>query len=53
MAEIIRIAIKGEAGYGPVDEAYSDKLSTECDSIRNEYKPEMKSEINMSRKMVV
>ena len=25
MADIIRITIKGESGYGPVDEAYDDE----------------------------
>lgn len=33
MADIIRITIKGESGYGPVDEAYSDKVTIDRDSI--------------------
>lgn len=50
MAEIIRIIIKGESGYGPVDEAYSDKVTIERDSIRYEYKPVVESEINPPRR---
>ena len=50
MEKIIMIAIKGESGYDPDDEAYSDKLTIDRDSIRYESKPEMESEINMSRK---
>ena len=50
MADIIRITIKGESGYGPVDEAYSDKVTIDRDSIRYEYKPVVESEINTSRK---
>ena len=50
MADIIRIIIKGESGYGPVDEAYSDKVTIERDSIRYEYKPVVESEINPPRR---
>ena len=50
MAEIIRITIKGESGYCPVDEAYTDKVTIDRDSIRYEYKPEVESEINPPRK---
>ena len=50
MADIIRITIKGESGYGPVDEAYSDKVTVDLDSIRYEYKPVLESEINVPRK---
>ena len=50
MADIIRITIKGESGYGPVDEAYSDKVTIDRDSIRYEYKPVVESEINPPRK---
>ena len=39
MADIIRIVIKGGSGYGPVDEAFSDKVTIDCDSIRYEYTP--------------
>lgn len=38
MADIIRIFIKGESGYGPVDEAFTDKVTIDLDSIRYEYK---------------
>ena len=43
MADIIRIVIKGGSGYGPVDEAFSDKVTIDCDSIRYEYTPKAKS----------
>ena len=46
MADIIRIIIKGGSGYGPVDEAYSDKVTIDLDSIRYEYEPVVESEIN-------
>lgn len=50
--KIIKIVIKGASGYGPVDEAYEDKVTlTDC-SISYEYKPhEMsESESNIYRK---
>ena len=50
MADIIRITIKGESGYGPLDEAYSDKVTIDRDSIRYEYKPAVESKINTPRK---
>ena len=50
MADIIRIVIKGSSGYGPVDEAYSDKVTIDRDSIRYEYTPVVESEINIYRK---
>ena len=37
--EIVRIAIAGTSGYGPVDEAYNDKLIITDSSISYEYKP--------------
>ena len=52
MADIIRITIKGGSGCGPVDEAYSDKVTIDRDSIRYEYTPMVESEINMPRKWV-
>ena len=50
MADIIRIIIKGESGYGPVDEAFKDKVTIDLDSIRYEYKPVVESKINVPRK---
>jgi hypothetical protein len=50
MADIIRIVITGSSGYGPVDEAYSDKVTIDRDSIRYEYTPVVESEINIYRK---
>ena len=50
MADIIRIIIKGESGYGPVDEAFTDKVTIDLDSIRYEYKPVVESKINVPRK---
>ena len=52
MADIIRITIKGGSGYGQVDEAYSDKVTVDLDSIKYEYKPVLESEINVPRKWV-
>ena len=49
MTDIVRIVIKGGSGYGPADEAYSDKVTIERDSIRYEYNPMMESEINIPR----
>ncbi len=50
MADIIRIIIMGESGYGPVDEAFTDKVTIDLDSIRYEYKPVVESKINVPRK---
>ena len=50
MADIFRIVIKGGSGYGPVDEAFSDKVTIDRDSIRYEYTPVVESEINIHRK---
>ena len=51
MADIIRIIIKGGSGYGPVDEAYSDKVTIDHDSIRYEYEPVVENDINAPRKL--
>lgn len=37
--QIIRIVIKGASGYGPVDEAYEDKVTLTPSSISYEYNP--------------
>ena len=50
MADIIRIIIKGGSGYGPVDEAYSDKVTIDRGSIRYEYEPVVESDIKVPRK---
>ena len=42
--KIVKIIIKGESGYGPVDEAYTDKLTITESSISYEYKPHPMSE---------
>lgn len=49
---IIRIVIKGASGYGPVDEAYKDKVTLTPSSISYEYKPHplAQSETNIYRK---
>lgn len=49
---IVKIVIKGGSGYGPVDEAYEDKITLTDSSISYEYKPhEMsESETNVYRK---
>lgn len=44
MEKIIRIIIKGASGYGPVDEAYEDKLTITSSSISYEYTPHPQSE---------
>ena len=48
--EIIRVVIKGASGYGPVEEAYNDKVTITRDSIRYEYTPYLASETNPVRK---
>jgi len=50
--EIVRITIKGASGYGPVDEAYEDKVTITSTSIKYEYKPHPMSnlETNIPRK---
>ena len=52
MADIVRIIIKGASGYGPVDEAYEDKIVITSSSISYEYKPhpESNSKRNIYRK---
>lgn len=50
MLDIVRIIIKGGSGYGPVEEAYSDKVTIDRDSIRYEYEPIVESDINVPRK---
>ena len=50
MADIIRITIKGESGFGPAEKAYSEKVTVEHDSIRYAYEPMIESEENMPRK---
>lgn len=37
--EIIRIVIKGSSGFGPVDEAYEDKITLTPSVIKYEYVP--------------
>ena len=44
--EIIRVVIKGSSGYGPVEEAFRDKLTITRDSIRYDYTPYLVSERN-------
>lgn len=50
--DIIKIVIKGASGYGPVDEAYEDKITLTDSSISYEYKPHQlaQSETNVYRK---
>ena len=48
--EIIRIVIKSKSGYGPVEEAFEDKVVITRDSIRYEYTPYLASETNPVRK---
>ena len=50
MTDIIRIVIKGGSGYGPVDEAFSGKVTITHDSIRYEYKPVSGSGITIPKK---
>lgn len=49
---IVRITIKGESGYGLVDEAFTDKVTITETSIKYEYKPHPYSnlETNIPRK---
>lgn len=43
--DIIKIVIKGASVYGPVDEAYEDKVTLTESSISYEYKPHPMSEL--------
>lgn len=47
MPAIKRILIKGTSGYGPVDEAYKDKITIERSGIRYDYSPFEPMESNM------
>ena len=50
--DIIRIVIKGASGYGPIDDAYEDKVTLTDSSISYEYTPHpmSESEFNVPRK---
>ena len=50
--EIVRIVIKGESGYCPIDEAFTDKVTITETSIKYEYNPHPDSnlETNVARK---
>ena len=48
--DIIRVVIKGSSGYGPVDEAFKDKVTITRNSIQYEYNPYLTSEINPVRR---
>ena len=50
MKEIIKICIKGESGYGCIEDAYHDRLDIVPDGISYEYIPAVESEINPKRK---
>ena len=50
MKKIKRIVIRGESGYGSSDDAFSDKVTLNEDSIKYEYIPMIPSEFNMSKK---
>ena len=50
MKEIIKICIKGESGYGCIEDAYHDRLDIVPDGISYEYLPAVESEINPKRK---
>ncbi len=44
MKRIVKIIISGGFGYGPVDEAYDDKLTVDAGSISYELKPVIASD---------
>lgn len=50
--KIVRIVIKGASGYGPVDEAYEDKVTLTPSSISYENKPHpcARSDTNIHKK---
>lgn len=50
--KIVRIVIKGASGYGPVDEAYEDKVTLTPSSISYENKPHpcAQSDTNIHKK---
>ena len=50
--DIIKIMIKSASGYGPIDDAYEDKITLTDSSISYEYTPHplSQSELNVYRK---
>lgn len=49
MSDIVRLVIKGESGYGCIDDAYNEKITLTRSSIRYEYRPHVESETNYFR----
>lgn len=52
MKEIVKIVIRTTSGYGSKYSAYDDKLTIDSKSVSYEYKPEIESKFNYSRKWV-
>lgn len=50
MGEIIKIVIKSCSGFGPVEEAYTDKLKISADGLKYEYMPYIRSDQHPIRK---
>ncbi len=50
MNQIIKVVIKGESGYGCIDQAYKEKVIITPESISYEYKPHVESALNPMKK---
>ena len=50
LLKIVKVIIKSESGYGPVDEAYKDKLTITRDSIMYDCNPYCESDIVKTHK---
>ena len=48
--KIVKLIIRGASGYGPVDEAYNDKLTVDASAISYELKPVIESGTHPARK---
>ena len=46
MKDIIQIIIESSSGFGPVQDAFTDKLILTEDSISYEYNPEIETRFN-------
>jgi hypothetical protein len=50
VSRIVKLIIRGASGYGPVDEAYNDKLAIDAGAISYELKPVVETDTFPARK---
>ena len=46
VSRIVKIVIKSTSGFGPIDQAYNDKITITPESISYEYKPYEETDSN-------